>query len=406
MSVLHLTQFIVNNSLTVQPGKSREELCDQLVKGLYIELRATSPGKGTFYLRYKDGGKTTRHMKLGVTDLMSLAEARAEAKKQKAEIHLGSDPRKSMREKVSSLTFKTYVEDHYLQHSKLTKRSHRDDFNRTHQRLIPVFGATTLNQITTKSIIDFLAELRNGGLASGTCDRFLSLLKHMLRLACEWQLLEVNPAKTIKFYREFNEVNNYLDEKQLRRLLEVLHTHPNRLVCNLTLFLLATGCRLNEALTSTWENLDLENRTWKIEAVNNKAKRVRAVPLNDSALETLNTIQSDPLRQRGYVFINPKTGDRLKYPAKGWHSIRAEANLHHFRLHDCRHTAASLMVDSGRSLYEVAQVLGHSQVQTSVRYSHLSTKTLQDAAGSISERIQAASPKPAPPELKLITTGS
>jgi hypothetical protein len=75
MPVLQLSpQFL--KTLAVEPGKSRTEFCDSDVKGLYVEARATSPGIGTFYLRYKDEGGTTRHLRLGNTDTLSLSMAR------------------------------------------------------------------------------------------------------------------------------------------------------------------------------------------------------------------------------------------------------------------------------------------------------------------------------------------
>jgi site-specific recombinase XerD len=63
------------------------------------------------------------------------------------------------------------------------------------------------------------------------------------------------------------------------------------------------------------------------------------------------------------------------------------------RIHDLRHQHASSLVNSGRTLYEVQQILGHSGPSVTIRYSHLSTKTLQDAADSASDIINGAMPK-------------
>jgi integrase len=411
MPVIQLTQSFINN-LAPLPGKTRTEWCDENIPGLYIEARATSLGKGTYYLRHrgaKSGGggiaTTTRHLKLGVSDNMSLADARSEAKKRKAEIQLGADPRADIRAQKSSITYGQYLELHYLPHSKQTKKSHRDDYNRSHQHLIPRWGSIPINQITTRMIIELQHDLKDSGLASSTCDRFVALLKHQFRLACEWEFLSKNAASTVKLYREPNEVNHYLDDAQLRRLMEVLHTHENRLVCNLAIFLLSTAARLNEALRSEWQSVDVEKRLWRIEASNSKNKRVRAVPLNDMAISALESIQADHAKRCGYLFLNPKTNTHLKYPGKGWNSIRQQAGLPFFRIHDLRHMAASIAVNSGRSLYEVQKLLGHSQVQTSLRYSHLSTQVLQEASNTVSDRLIAASPRQTP-SLQLVKTGS
>ena len=392
MPVVNLTNEFLK-SLNVIPGTRRTEWVDRSLSGFYIEARATSPNKGTYYLRYKNTGGTTRHMRLGSTDTMTLAEARAEAKKRKAEIQLGSYPGRESKYQEQSISYGEFVEKHYLPHSKLTKRSYRDDFNRTHQRLIPRWGLIPMNEITTRMIVELQHELKESGLAGSTCDRFVSLLKHQFRLACEWDFLKESPAKNVKLYREPNEVNHYLDEDQLKRLLNTLYTHRNRLVCNLVLLLLGTAVRLNEALKSRWEDIDIVKRLWRIEATNSKNKRVRAVPLSDFAISVLEAIQPDAANRHGYVFVSPRTGSYLKSPGKGWNSIRNQAELPFFRLHDCRHMAASLMINSGRSLFEVQQLLGHQNVQTSMRYSHLSTEVLQDAANTVSDRLLDASPK-------------
>ena len=199
-------------------------------------------------------------------------------------------------------------------------------------------------------------------------------------------------------------MENILNEEELERLLSVLATHERRTVCQVALYLLSTGARLSEALNASWE--DIENRTWKIAAAVSKSKRVRSVPLNDSAISVLDAIQADPALRRGYLFVNPRTGDRLKTVHKAWCCIREAADLPHLRIHDLRHMYASFLVNSGHTLYEVQQVLGHSSPQITQRYAHLSTETLRDAAASASGRIQAASPKSPPPKLKLIKSSA
>ena len=80
---------------------------------------------------------------------------------------------------------------------------------------------------------------------------------------------------------------------QLEGLLQVLRTDENRAVCRIALFLLSTGCRLNEALRATWGQVERERRVWRIPASNSKSKRMRSVPLNDSALEVLGELATE-----------------------------------------------------------------------------------------------------------------
>ena len=75
---------------------------------------------------------------------------------------------------------------------------------------------------------------------------------------------------------------------------------------------------------------------------------------------------------------------------KVWSRLRVDAGLPHLRIHDLRHQYASFLVNGGRTLYEVQQILGHSDPSVTQRYAHLSSRSLQDAANSASDAIKGA----------------
>ncbi|MBT9461721.1 MAG: site-specific integrase, partial [Rugosibacter sp.] len=223
-----------------------------------------------------------------------------------------------------------------------------------------------------------------------TCDHHVKLLKHSFNLAMDWGLLtEKNPAARIPLFNQDNKVEHYLDDDQLEALLNVLRTDENRAVCQITMFLLSTGARLNEALQAKWSQIDQQTRVWRIPASNSKSKRIRSVPLNDSALDVLK--QLDTEGSFAHLFVNLQTGESYTTIHKVWGRLREKAGLPHLRIHDLRHQYASFLVNSGRTIYEVQQILGHSDPKVTQRYSHLSTKTLQDAANSASIIIKGAS---------------
>ena len=121
---------------------------------------------------------------------------------------------------------------------------------------------------------------------------------------------------------------------------------------------------------------------------NELKKRVRSVPLNDAALEVL--AQLPKIEGQAFLFRSRQTGKRLTTITRVWMRIRKEAGLPNLRLHDLRHQYASFLVNSGRSLYEVQQILGHSDPTVTQRYSHLSTQTLQEAAQTATARLNDA----------------
>ena len=138
----------------------------------------------------------------------------------------------------------------------------------------------------------FHTAIRAEGLAPASCYQYLKLMRRALNLAVEWQLLDRSPLAGIKLYNEGNKVERSLNEEELKRLLKVLHSNKNRAVCQIALFLLATGARLNEALSARWEYVDKVNKVWRIPATNSKSKKMRSVPLNDSAIAVLGQLDT------------------------------------------------------------------------------------------------------------------
>jgi integrase len=385
---VNLTPEIIEQYLAGPPSR-RLELCDRKVSGLYAEIRRsldTSSPFATFYLRSKRNGKTC-HTKLGRSIDIDLDEARDRAKKLKAQITLGMDPRDQAEAKTSALMFQEFFTKHYLPF-KARKRSLRKDEEMFRLRLNRVFGDQRLDEIRRQQIQDFHTQLLEKGLAASTANHYLKLMRHALNLAVEWEMLEKNPAARIRMAREDNEVERYLNQDELERLLEVLSTDSNRTVCLICLFLLATGQRCGEVLKAEWKMIDLEARTWRIPATNTKAQRNRAVPLNDTALDVL--AQLDTKAGFSHVFVNRRTGAPYTTVRKVWDRIRRKAGLPHARLHDLRHAHASLLARSGRSLLEIQRILGHSRPHVTQRYATLQMETLQDASNSAAEAINGA----------------
>lgn len=369
---------------------TRIEFVPDDLAGMYIEVRAASPGRGTYFYRYKDATGKTCHQKIGKSSEITLVEARKEAKRLKAEIALGANPRADAKVQKAVPTFADFFENTYLPYVKPRKRSWGRDEELYRLRIKAEIGLYRLNQITRQKVQGFQTALLASGLSPATADHHVKLIRYALNLAVEWSIIESNPVKGIKLFNEDNKVEHYLDGPELERLLTVLRTDANRSVCHIAMFLLSTGCRLNEALQARWEHIDRANCVWRIPATNSKSKRMRSVPLNPSALHVLD--QLDTEGEFDHVFINHQS--RLPYTTimKVWIRLRNKAELPKLRIHDLRHGFASLLVSSGRTLYEVQQILGHSDPKVTMRYSHLSTRALQDAANSASVIVRSDQP--------------
>jgi integrase len=391
MAVLKLTQEGIGK-LRCPDDKRSIQVCDAQHRGLLLELRRTDPDNPTWYVRYKDQSKGTRYVRLGHFPDLSLADARDRAKDVQAEIRLGADPRAEENAQRSVPTFTEFMDDMYFPYARTHKKTAAKDEEYFRLRLKSAFGHKRLNQINRREVQLFHSRLRDEGLAPATCNHYLKLLKRALNLAIQWEVIEgPNPVVGIQQLRELGCPEVYLEGAPLQCLLAALKSDKNRTVCGIVLFLLSTGARLNEALQAKWSLIDIEHRVWRIPATNSKSGKVRAVPLNDAALEVLS--KQDTEDEFEHVFINRQTGLPYTTIQKVWERLRRKAGLDHVRIHDLRHSYASMLVNSGRSLYEVQQILGHSNPKVTMRYSHLSTATLQNAAGSAADRISEAMKK-------------
>jgi len=389
MPIVNITADFIATKLICPSGMKKIEFVDDGRTGLYIAVSAANPNTGTFYLRYKNPhtGKTS-HIKLARNSDISVDDARKKVSMLREQIASGINPRDEINAKKSMPLFCGFWKEQVLPHIKLHKRSWECDERMFRLRLNKEFGQVKLNQITLVQVQTLHSQLRESGLSGATCDHHSKLMRHVLNLAVKWGVIDKNPLTGITLFKEDNQINNTLNDEQLGRLVTLLKEHPNRPTCNAALFLLSTGARLNEALKAKWQHINIDNKVWIIPSSNSKSKRVRSIPLNASALRVLSALGTKGKHES--LFVNPRTNKQLTNIQKGWQSIRDKAGLPHLRIHDLRHSFASLLVNSGQTLYSVQRLLGHASPNTTLRYAHLSTKSLQSAADSASDCMERA----------------
>ena len=143
-----------------------------------------------------------------------------------------------------------------------------------------------------------------------------------------------------------------------------------------------------EVLDARWEDFDFESRLWKIPVT--KSGKPRYVPISDGLIAILKSVPR--LAGSRYVFPNPDTGKPYVTIFYSWNTARQRAGLPDVRIHDLRHSFASILINSGRSLYEVQHLLGHTQSKTTERYAHLQRETLLNAANVVANMVGGAVP--------------
>lgn len=374
MSVQKLSDDLVA-TLVCPPGRAHIEIFDTLMRGLYVDVLAN--GRMAFRVRYRLDGKKRAHT-LGNARLLTVAEARDLARIALRKVIAGGDP-KAVDLPIDGPTIEYFYTRQYLPYVKSYKRSWDTDETMIRNHLIPALGDRAMGSLIPPDIARVVEAMRSRNYAAGTINRVLVLLRYGYTLALRWHIdgVDSNPAKELKNLREDNKIERYLTPEQTTRLLEAVRSSLNPLLADIVAFLLFTGARKREALDARWQDIDWRQKLWRIPRT--KSGKVRHVPLSSGALKLLRELKEKADPAIAHVFANPRTGLPFVSIFYSWNTARIEAGLPELRIHDLRHSFASFLVNAGRSLYEVQELLGHADIRTTSRYAHLSRERLREA---------------------------
>ncbi|MBI1623386.1 site-specific integrase [Comamonas sp. EJ-4] len=382
MPVVQLSAHFVRNAVC-PPGKAKVDYYDSAIKGFILEVR--SSGGRTFYLRYRDVRGKLRQHKIGDATAISYDKARQRAMRLRSEVELGGNPLEERKALRSVLTLAEFIRDIYVPHIQLHRRNFQSTLSFIKCHVLPRFGATHLDAITTDMVTEAHLDLRAKGYALAQANKLPILLKVMFNLAKKNGLpgSQCNPANGVSLFTPNNAKERYLSSAETQRLHEALSRSDNTQLKSIVTLLLLFGCRKRELLDAEWEHFDLERRNWRIPL--SKSGKARNIPISDKALEVLKGLP----RWKGCLYVVPNPDTKLPfgnlfYP---WDKVRKEAGLADLRMHDLRHTFASNLVNSGQSIYVVSKLLGHSQLKTTARYSHLADETLLSAVDAAAKVV-------------------
>ncbi len=352
------------------------DLFDTKTRGLLLEIRAS--GGKTYYLRYQDSRSITRQMRLANAYDITLSQARSLADKARSRIAMGEDPADEKRIARAVPTFAEFIDEQYLPYVKTYKRSWTTDISLLKNHLLPRFGKRHLDTITRQDIVKMHADRKAAGAAPGSANRLLIMMRYVFNLALRWEVpgIKANPCAGVPLLEVNNKKERYLSQDEAKRLYDAVCESENAMLKFIVPMLILTGARKREVLDAKWTDFDLERRIWRIPIT--KAGKARHVPLSDGVMHLLSTMPRDPQ----WVFPNPDTSKPFVSVYCAWHTARTKAGLADVRMHDLRHSFASLLINSGRTLYEVQHILGHTQVKTTQRYAHLSQDTLLAASNA------------------------
>ena len=384
MAQITLNQGFVTTA-TCPEGQSKQEITDKACKGLVLEVRQS--GGKTYYLRYTNHRGKQRQYRIGNATVLTLHQARNQCRIALNRVALGQDPCEEKEEARKVPTFAQFIQEHYLPYVRSYKRSWATDISLLKNHLLPRFGKRHLDEITRQDIQKMHHDRRASGAAPGSANRLLIMMRYIFNLAIKWEIagVKANPCKGVPLMEENNKKERYLAVEEAQRLYEVVYQSENTMLKYIVPMLILTGARKREVLDAKWQDFDFSRRIWRIPM--SKSGRARHVPLSDGALTLLSTMPRKP--GCDWAFANPDTGKPYVSVFYAWDTARKQAGLADVRLHDLRHSFASLLINSGRTLYEVQHILGHTQVKTTQRYAHLSQDTLLAAANAATVAVGA-----------------
>jgi len=388
-----------------KPGERDTYLWDADLSG--FGLKATPAGRKVYLVQYRLGGRKgrTRRVTIGRHGSPWTPEsARNEAKRLLGEVGAGRDPAEERTQTRGDLTIAELC-DRYVAEGCATKKPSTvmSDKGRIECHIKPLLGRRRVTSISRPDVTRFLQDVASGKAATdmktesgcakvkggrGVATRTVGLLGGIFTFAVEIGLRPDNPVRGVKRFKD-KKFERFLSPSELAQLGDALSTAQqdgeNPFAVAAIRLLVLTGARKSEILTLKWEYVDAERGCLRLPDSKTGAK---VIPLGAAALETLSEITR--VEGNPYVLPGGRKDRHFVDLYHNWERIRKRADLEDVRLHDLRHSFASVAVAGGSSLYLVGKVLGHEQANTTERYAHLADDPLKAVADKTASQIAAA----------------
>ena len=378
------------------PSNKYKIYWDEKIVGFGI--RITNNNARSFVLRYVIDGREKKYTIGKYPDLTSTA-AREIAIKLRGEIIKGFDPLDNRKKAHNLPTIKEFAAEYIkLKENALRPTTVREYKRILDKNIIPKFGNYKITSITRKDVETFHNSLSDKGYMA---NRILQLLSSIFMTAQSWSLISSNPAENIKKFKE-EKREEFLSDGQISSLIRILNQEQSQINASAIKLMLLTGSRKSEVLSARWQDFDLSRNMWIKPASLTKQNKISNIPLNAEAIKILRELKKGIISDKDlkeisgetmvsnsqYLFYNPKTKTHIQDIKRFWQSVCEKADLKNIRIHDLRHTFASILVNSGVGLEVIGKLIGHSNASTTQRYSHLINNTLKIATDIFGSKIK------------------
>ena len=251
-------------------------------------------------------------------------------------------------------------------------------------------GSYRLIDVTNQRIAACKRELLKTRTPSGkltspaTVNRYLAALSHVFTMAVkEWGWTHENPVSKVTRVKEPKGRIRFLIDDEQSRLLAACKNSDNPYLYTVVVLAISTGMRQGEIMSLEWQQVNLiKNQITLFETKNDE---IRIVPLTGKAHELVSAL----IRHIHTPLLFPSNRHPEKPMAlrSQWDKVVKEAEMHNFKFHDLRHTAASYLAMNGASLHEIAEILGHKTLAMVQRYAHLTEQHTSNVVASMNEAM-------------------
>ena len=391
---MHITEFGLKE-FNETAGKPYVLVHDQEQTGFAVQK--TARGVMSYVLIYRDAQGKQKQAKLADVGPVSAHAARNMAKNMLETIADGitetavRQPRAALSPLMDDFFYGTYMP--MVKASSRAPDTHESIY-RNHVQ--PFFGPKRMSDIGETDMLGYYADLKNkevaGGrwaakagqkIKEGTVKRIMILVRHLYNVAIadHKNVVTENPTKPIQLKMNRNIKGRFLKKEQLQTLVKAAKESENLSLSEIIQTMAGTALRRENVLAMRWEWLDLGNGSLTVPPEADKAKQGFTLYLSTGVLDLL--IARRAVVMKGdWVFPNPKTGKPYYSCRDAWVKSCARAGLNGLRMHDLRHTFASLMLDSGADIVDVQKQLGHTQIKTTCIYLHLREERKRDKANA------------------------
>jgi integrase len=377
----HLTDTLVRK--TPAPSHGQVIIKDDEIRGFGV--RVTAGGARSFVLGYSVNARE-RRFTLGAFPVLTTAMAREKARKLRQQILDGIDPmaeRQAEREAPTVDELCARYDEDYLPRKRPS--SVQQDRSRMRRHIRPALGARKVKDIDFADA-DRLFRAVTKGHGPIEANRMHALASTMFNLAIKWGWRSDNPFRYVNKNLE-QPRTTYIEGEQLQRLFAALAEHPQKQAANVIRLMLLTGSRKHEVLTARREDVDLERAVWTRPSRHMKTKRTHVLPLSAAA----RLVFAEQLAASSSEWLFPRPNGRAGHVTSleyAWTAICKAAGISGLRMHDLRHTHASVLANSGVSLGLVGQLLGHTKATTTARYSHFYDDTQRAAVEAVAAVLE------------------